>query len=449
MSFKYEAQKITDWEWLLERGVSTPISIFMNQKLYDASEEEMWRQATWATTIPSVEKIVITPDAHAGAGVPVGVVVSTRDHIAPCAAGYDISCGMLFMKTKLTSDKIATKEVRRAWIKAIEERVATGVGYHRAAKQANINKNLFEEILQRGLYAFQYIPNDVKQRFERTHHNVDIFVRYPEAQKRGDGQLCSLGGGNHFIELQQDRANNVGIMIHTGSRGYGHQIATDFFNEGLRWWNDSHTQKLAARDKEQVNFPVDSDIGRRYLNAMNQAANFAIVNRYLIALAVIEVTTEIFKDVPEIYYEISHNLVQYEDNRWVHRKGATRALPAGHSLLKNTPYENTGHPILIPGSMGTSSALLTPVDSAKSLYSVNHGCGRVMSRGRANRELQQEVIDREMDDLDILYNGRHAPRDESLHCYKDIDEVLDTVENAKLAKVDVRLYPRAVIKGDE
>jgi tRNA-splicing ligase RtcB len=450
MSFKYQAIQVSDCEWLLEKGVSSPISIFMNQKLYDASEEEMWRQATWATNIPSVKKIVITPDAHAGAGVPVGVVVATENYIAPCAAGYDISCGMLSMKTSLKSADITTKEIRRVWMKAVEDRVAVGAGYQRSTKQAKISSNLFQEILQHGMLAFNE-TSKIKDRFERTHHEVKNFVNYKRAEERGSGQLGSLGGGNHFLELQQDSEGNVWIMIHTGSRGYGHQVATEFFNEGLQWWNDSHSssEQLAKSFKEQISFPVDSDIGKRYINGMAQAANFAIVNRYLIAKAIIDATEEVFKSTPEIYYEISHNLVQYEEGLWVHRKGATRALPAGHNLLKGTEYENIGHPILIPGSMGTSSALLIPVDSAKSLYSVNHGCGRVMSRGQAKRTFNGETLDKEMDDMDILYNSRHVPIDESLHCYKDIDEVLDTVESAGLAKVTVRLYPRAVIKGND
>lgn len=448
MSFKYQAYQISDSEWVLDKGVSIPIHLFMNQKLYDSSEEQMWNQIAWASTIPSIKKMVVTPDAHSGAGVPVGIVVATSDYIAPCAAGYDVSCGMLSMSTKLKSENIASKEIRRAWINAVEERVALGIGYNQKSKQISVDKNLFNEILQHGILALSNVHN--KERFEKTHHHVDSFVEYKRATERGIKQLSSLGGGNHFLELQQDKDNNVWIMIHTGSRGYGHQIATEFFDEGLIWWNEHNKDnQYSKKQKEQVSFPVDSDIGKRYLNAMNQAANFAIVNRYLIAQAVIEATEEVFKSTPEVFYEISHNLVQHENGLWVHRKGATRALPAGHELLKNTQYESTGHPILIPGSMGTSSALLTPVDSEKSLYSVNHGCGRVMSRGNAKRTLNQEVLDKEMDDFDILYNSRHVPIDESLHCYKDIDEVLDTVEQANLAKVDVKLFPRAVIKGED
>lgn len=447
MSFKYQAQRIAECEWLLEKGVSKPISIFMNQKLYDASEEEMWRQATWATTIPSVEKIVITPDAHAGAGVPVGVVVATKNYVAPCAAGYDISCGMVSLKTKLTKENIASKETRRKWMNAVQERMAIGAGKEQMKRQYKVNDKKLKEVLVNGILAFEtphYCEN-----FEKTHHEVKQYIHYEKAYNRGYYQLSSLGSGNHFWEGQQDEKGNIWVMIHTGSRGYGHQIATDFFNEGLEWHNLNNQSRLSKGQKELVNFPVDSDIGQRYLNAMNQAANFALANRYLLAKATIEATEEVFRDTPEIVYEISHNLVQYENGLWIHRKGATRAFPGGHNLLNGTKFASTGHPVLIPGSMGTASAILYPVDSAKSLYSVNHGCGRVMSRGNAKRTLDQQVVDKEMDDMDIIYNNRHVPIDECLRVYKNIDDVLDTVEGAGLAKVAVKLYPRAVIKGND
>ena len=448
MSFKYQAIKVNDSQWILDKGVSTPITIFMNDKLYDASEEEMWKQATWATTIPSVQKIIITPDAHAGAGVPVGIVVATKDHIAPCAAGYDISCGMIFLKTSLTKDDIFSKEIRRSLMKNIENKVALGAGSHRALKQINIKGNTFIEILQYGLEALN-VNKKIQAKFEKPYYKINEYEHFEKAVNRGCGQLSSLGGGNHFWELQQSDDGQVGVMIHTGSRGYGHQIATDFFNEGLEWWNSNHTEKLSKNLKEQISFPVESRIGKRYINAMKQAANFAITNRYLIALATIEVFQEIFKITPEIYYEISHNFVHEENNLLVHRKGATRALPANHQLLNGTEYSQTGHPILIPGSMGTYSTILMPKNSEKSLYSVNHGCGRVMSRGHAKKILDQLQVNKAMDDMDILYNGRDVPIDESLNCYKDIDEVINTVESSGLAKVITNLWPRAVIKGND
>jgi tRNA-splicing ligase RtcB len=351
---------------------------------------------------------------------------------------------MISLKTKLTKEHIRSKEIRRKWIDAVLQRVALGCGREQMPQQYKVNDKKLKEILVNGSLAFETKNLD---KFEKTNHPVKEYVHYEKAYNRGYYQLSSLGGGNHFCELQQDLTGNIWIMIHTGSRGYGHQIATDFFNEGLAWHNSNNTQKLAPKDKELINFPVDSDIGKRYLNAMNQAANFALVNRYLIYKAIEEATIEVFNDCPEIVYEISHNLVQFENNLWIHRKGATRAFPKGSPLLKGSCYESTGHPILIPGSMGTASAILYAEDSEKSLYSINHGCGRVMSRGFAKRNLVQSTVDKEMDDLDILYNTRHVPIDECMHAYKDIGEVLKTVEDANLAKVAINLIPRAVIKG--
>lgn len=160
MSFKYQAERISAFEWLLTKGTPTPISVFMNQKLYDASEEEMWRQAIWATTIPTIEKICITPDAHVGAGVPVGIVVATKEYVAPCAAGFDVNCGMASLKTNLKKQDIEDKTKRRAWINAVQERVATGIGGHQAPRQIKIAKNRFERILQQGILAFD--SNSIK-----------------------------------------------------------------------------------------------------------------------------------------------------------------------------------------------------------------------------------------------------------------------------------------------
>ena len=181
MSFKYQAIKVNDSQWILDKGVSTPITIFMNDKLYDASEEEMWKQATWATTIPSVQKIIITPDAHAGAGVPVGIVVATKDHIAPCAAGYDISCGMIFLKTSLTKDDIFSKEIRRSLMKNIENKVALGAGSHRALKQINIKGNTFIEILQYGLEALN-VNKKIQAKFEKPYYKINEYEHFEKAK---------------------------------------------------------------------------------------------------------------------------------------------------------------------------------------------------------------------------------------------------------------------------
>lgn len=178
------------------------------------------------------------------------------------------------------------------------------------------------------------------------------------------------------------------------------------------------------------------------------AANFATANRLIIGEAVCEALEEVFGGTAEIYYEISHNLIQKEDGRLVARKGATRAFPAGHPALRRTAWEKTGHPILVPGSMETGSAILFAEAGAHaSIYSVNHGSGRRLSRGQAKRVLDQDRTDRRMTKAGILLNTRTTPLDESGPCYKDLDDVLATIDSAGLAKVARRLRPVACIKG--
>jgi tRNA-splicing ligase RtcB len=180
------------------------------------------------------------------------------------------------------------------------------------------------------------------------------------------------------------------------------------------------------------------------------AANFAIGNRMLIGEAVCRALMDVFGGQASIYYEISHNLVQRESGRFVHRKGATRAFPGGHPFLRGTAWEKTGHPILIPGSMSTGSAILFAKEgSRESIHSVNHGAGRCMSRGAARKTLDQRKIDAEMAEAGIVLNTRNTPIDEAGACYKNLDVVLDAVETAGLAEVKVRLRPVACIKGND
>jgi tRNA-splicing ligase RtcB len=433
----------------MDKGVATPIHVIMNQVLYDRTKEEVWRQATWATTVPSAVFVGLTADAHEGKGVPIGLVLGTKDMIAPSAAGYDINCGMLYLTTGIKWEKIMAKETRRAIMEAIQNRVAFGTGRHRAKGQMDLTEKKMREILQYGLEPLGVSKKFASLKFERPFFPVPNYVEYKQAFDLSYGQLGSLGGGNHFWELQVDQNDNVGIMIHTGSRRYGHQVATEFFNEGRVWWNERHHDQLRNGDKEMIYFPHDSDIGRRYLNAMHQAANFALANRYMIAVATMDAFEEVLHEHAEIYCELSHNIVAQEEGLWVHRKGATRALPAGHPMLPEE-LRDRGQRVLIPGSMGSSSAILEALPgSIKTLYSVNHGAGRNMGRGEANRTLNQLAANAEMNEKDILFNGRDVPLDESRECYKDIDEVLRTVEGAGLAKIQTILRPVAVLKGTD
>jgi len=236
--------------------------------------------------------------------------------------------------------------------------------------------------------------------------------------------------------------------VHTGSRGFGHGLATNYFELARA----EHPELL--KDIDLGYFTPESAHYRDYLNAVAAGGNYAILNRLVIFEQVSEAFREVFGEGLELVYEISHNLVQREQHPefgdvWVHRKGATRAFPAGHPFLKGTRWEATGHPVLIPGSNKDWSYILRPLEGAsRSGYSVNHGAGRRISRGEAMRTLSQRKIDDEYREAGIVVNADgHVPLDEAAPCYKSSDEVVSAVVGAGLAEVEHRLWPLASLKG--
>jgi len=263
--------------------------------------------------------------------------------------------------------------------------------------------------------------------------------------------LGSLGGGNHFIELQRaEETDTLFVQVHTGSRGFGHGMATNYFELARAEKPDE------IKDLDLGFFTPDSKHYRDYLNAVAAGGNYAILNRLIIFEQVAEAFRETFNDNLELIYEISHNLVQQEwhpdfGDVWVHRKGATRAFPAGYPLLRGTIWEDTGHPVLIPGSNKDFSYILRPLAGAvKSGFSVNHGAGRRMSRSQAAKTLSQRKIDYEYAAAGILVNiDGHVPIDESAPCYKPAEEVVKCVVDAGLAKIEYTLSPLSSLKGTE
>jgi len=264
-------------------------------------------------------------------------------------------------------------------------------------------------------------------------------------------QLGTLGGGNHFIELQRaEETGTLFVQVHTGSRGFGHGMATNYFELA----REERPQEIT--DIDLGYFTPESKHYKDYLNAVAAGGNYAILNRLIIFEQVSEAFREVFGQELELIYEISHNLVQQEwhaefGDVWVHRKGATRAFPAGHPALKNTFWEETGHPVLIPGSNKDYSYILRPLAGAeRSGYSVNHGAGRRLSRGEANRTLSQRAMDDEYKAAGILVNiDGHVPLDEAAPAYKSSEEVIKAVVGAGLAEVQYTLWPLASLKGIE
>ena len=468
MSFKQAVVKDTANSYVLPKvaNMHCQVTAFLSDELFEATDEKTWSQAANAASYPGVSHVFLMPDTHMGYGVPIGCVIVTDGVLIQAAAGYDISCGILYAKIEgLTAEGVADPAKRRKWIDEIELRVATGIGSNRPEKMPSFSHTFLEEILVSGGEAIG-LSHDVCERVclpvDTAHFDMK---RIPRATERMVGQLGSLGSGNHYCELQVDPTDSsVWIMVHCGSRGYGWQTAEYFLYAG------AEARGLAKNRREESWLYADEDLGKEYWAHHNTAANYAIVNRHIIAQQLSEATEVVFGKPAQTYYEISHNLIQEEEiyipdgsliKGYVHRKGATRAFPAGHPALYNTKWEKTGHPCLIPGSMLVGAAILFPDENAKLTgCSVNHGSGRVMGRGQAKREFKaiQEDIDNEMNEAmvkcadgttvkGILLNSRHTPLDECGHAYKSLDAVLNVLESEGVAKVHHRMYPVANLKG--
>ncbi len=435
-----------------------PVRLFLTPALLNDAEDTLYRQIVNATRFPGVKLVAITPDTHYGYGVPVGCVILTDAEsgaVAMGPVGYDISCGMVSAKSDVPSEA-ATYDKRLAFNAAVMRKVNMGAG-GKSIKLGHIDHKEFDNLIRGGAeyYVEKYGASFDRSRAERHRMPVDDDWRPPLGGKgkpeRGMDQLGSLGGGNHFIELQRAReTDTLFVQAHTGSRGWGHGLATNFFEMAKAEKPDVIT------DLDLGYFTPDSRHYRDYLNAVAAGGNYAIINRLIIFEQVAEAFREVFKSELELIYEISHNLVQKEwhpefGDVWVHRKGATRAFPAGHPALAGTMWQDSGHPVLIPGSNKDWSYILRPAQGAvNSGYSVNHGAGRRLSRGEANRTLNQREIDREYREAGIVVNtdGR-VPLDEAAPAYKSSQEVIEAVVGAGLATVEYRLWPLASLKGNE
>ena len=435
-----------------------PVRLFLTPGLLAEAEETLYRQIVNATRFPGVRLVAITPDSHYGYGVPVGCVILTDASYGAVAmgpVGFDIGCGMMSACSEVPAEE-ATPERRQQFNRAVMERVEMGQG-GRSTKLRSLDKKEFNQLVRGGA---EYYVQKYGASFDRSHaerHRIpvdddwDIPFGGAGNPERGLNQIGSLGGGNHFIELQRsEQTGTLFVQVHTGSRGFGHGLATNYFELARAERPDE------VRDIDLGYFTPQSRHYKSYLNAVAAGGNYAILNRLVIFEQIAEAFKKVFHRELELVYEISHNLVQKEwhpdyGDVLVHRKGATRAFPAGHPGLMGTPWEKTGHPVLIPGSNKDYSFILRPLaGAALSGYSVNHGAGRRMSRGEAIRTLSQREIDAEYREAGILVNldGR-VPIDEAAPCYKPAREVVQAVLDAGLARIEHELYPLSSLKGTD
>ena len=473
-------------------GHTKPVTVIGTQAIRDSFDEGCLQQAINSRLAPGVTDLILNPDGHCGFGAPVGCVMVSPSHIYPGPVGVDIKCSMSLLQLDLPADAIIDKPVRRALINAICARTPTGAGrgQRHAKKGRHVDADVGCKVLTEGASAevcqaigippewAAYCEDATHVGHDDTHEalgarlqrHLDMGFFRNFADKIS--QLGSYGGGNHFGECEvvqiadSDRARQaadvfgmkdgcVAFLSHCGSRGIGHLLASGQFkalqNKFAQW-----DIPLPGQDRELVYAPLGTDEANAYLDDMALGANFATINHLLINALVLEAFQEVIPGVTgQLVYFISHNIARKEivDNRqaWVHRKGSTRAFPAGHHALKGTIYENTGHPILLPGNpQAGSSVMVADPGAAISCYSVNHGAGRALGRKRAIRELDQGSIDQSFEEADILTNCRTYPKDEAPAAYKDFDEVLKSVTTAGLATEVARLKARFVIKdGDQ
>ncbi|PTY01649.1 RtcB family protein [Verrucomicrobia bacterium LW23] len=464
-----------------------PITVIGTEAIRNAFDTTCLRQALNSRGAPGVTDLVLNPDAHAGYGAPIGCVMVSPTHIYPGPVGVDIKCSMSLLQTDLPEEAINEKPIRRAIINAILERIPTGPGRgQRSVKKSRaVGYDLGRRVVAEGaceaVCTALGIPPEWAHRCEDAfHRGHDDTVAALEARidriyngqfTRFEGkmrQLGSYGGGNHFgecevVRVQQDthmRAiaetfglldGRIAFLSHCGSRGFGYDLAENQFRALQRkfaQWNIP----LPGGDRELVYAPLGTPEANDYIDDMALGANFATVNHLLINALVLEAFQEIIPGTTgTLVYFISHNIARKElvDNKlaWVHRKGATRAFPAGHHALRHTPFAETGHPILLPGNPRDGSAVMVANQGAAlSCYSVNHGAGRAMGRKAAIRTLDQDAIEKELADADILSNCRKYPTDEAPAAYKDFAEVLRSVELAGLASKVADLRARFVIK---
>lgn len=466
MSFKYHAQKVGPAHYVLAKfgEMKTDIHAFLSESLFESSEDAVWTQAVSNAGRPGAIGMYLMPDTHVGYSIPIGGVLVTEDVIIQAGSGYDISCGVCQLQTNLHAEDVVDFTKRRAWVNEVEKHIATGYSQNQPAKSKKPTPELIDDILIHGAMALGVDASLCERQFIPIPFDIDV-RSVEKAYEKTRKQFGSVGGGNHFVEMQVDEKDgSVWLMVHCGSRGFGYQTAEHFFHRG------ANLRGLPSNRREESWLRADEPLGREYWAHHNAAANYAIANRWRIVTALQEATATIFPNaVLKPYYEISHNLVQEETlllpdgttkKGFVHRKGATRAFPTGHPDLKGSSWESTGHPCLIPGSMYAGAAILFPLEGAKqSCCSVNHGSGRTMGRMNAKHTLgeHQVEINDEMRHVKrsfagvevegIVSNCRNIPLDECAHVYKDLDEVLAVLEVEGIARIDRRLWPVANIKG--
>ncbi|MBP8947237.1 MAG: RtcB family protein [Candidatus Promineofilum sp.] len=446
----------------------------LQQALGDKSLDQLVNSAT----LPGIVAYALAmPDIHQGYGFPIGGVVATETPdgvISPGGVGYDINCGVRLLGTRLRRDEIAPYLDELAT--QLQRDCPHGVG---RGGEFELSRKEMEEVVREGARWALKRGYATEMDLERTEENGRITGADPDkigprAYERARDQLGTLGAGNHFIEVDvvdeifdETAAERMGLFpgqivaqIHCGSRGFGHQVCTDYV---ARFQKVVHKYNIQLPDRELVCAPLSSPEGQDYLAAMKGAANFAFCNRQLLTHLIRRSFDHALRGKvanPGVYqvYDIAHNMAKIEEHEvngrrmtvCVHRKGATRAFGPGSPVLPDV-YRDIGQPVLVPGSMGTASWVLVGTEGsmAQSFGSTCHGAGRMMSRSRAKKEVQGGELRRELEQRGIRIRAGSLAglAEEAPTAYKDVDRVIEVVHGAGIARKVARLVPVAVVKG--
>ncbi len=477
-------KKIGNMEYRIEadsnRGMKVPVTIYADEALMQKMmTDRTITQAINVSTLSGVQKhVVVLPDGHEGYGFPVGGVAAMdaeEGMISPGGVGYDINCGVRLIRTNLNEKDVRPK--LKDLVTELFNSIPSGVGSKGAVK---LNFSELDEVLVKGVrWAIDhgYGSNDDADVCEENGQikNADPNKVSPTARKRGAPQLGSLGSGNHFLEVQKvqeihnkEAATRMGIynegqitiLIHCGSRGFGHQVCSDYLRiseQSLQKYN------ITLADRELACVPNSSEEGESYRKAMFAALNFAWSNRQMITHWTRKAFERVFKQSEadldmKLVYDVAHNIAKVEKHKIdgklksvvVHRKGATRAFPAGRDEIPQK-YRDLGQPVFIPGSMGTGSWILLgqPNSMDLSFGSTAHGAGRMMSRSAARRSFTDVQVQKSLADKGIIIKAltREGVVEETPEAYKDVDAVANVSHELGIATKVAKLVPIGVIKG--
>lgn len=472
-----EIKRINDYTWEIPKHGEMRVStiIYISSKLLESVKRDLTlQQAKNVACLKGIQRTAyVMPDAHQGYGFPIGGVAAfdmDEGIISPGGVGYDINCGVRLLRTDYSEKDIHNQ--RKQLLSEIFKEVPAGVGKGGITR---LSSHVLEEVCIKG--AEWAIENGygTKEDLQRTEENgrmkgADPSFLSRRAVERGIPQLGTLGAGNHFLEIQKvseiydenvaevfgiHAKDQILVMIHCGSRGLGHQVASDY----IRLMENRFGTK-GLPDRELINAPIRSPLGQQYYKSMSSAVNFAFTNRQMIAHRVRNVFAKVLGSSSGMdqVYDVCHNVAKFEKHEingerkqvCIHRKGATRSFGPGREEIPEV-YRSVGQPVIIPGSMGTASYILvgTPEAEKLSFGSTAHGAGRVMSRHEALRRFRGEKIKQELESkgIELQSTSWKGVAEEASQAYKDVDEVVRISDAVGIGKLVARVVPVGVMKG--